>query len=150
MQNKPLLLLGQTYRAEILATRSVSDIIDRCTHQKTLFYLDRLLAIHVANQHQIREICSKLRYSPGDDLEIPSRIEKLLTKKNVPERLLLSWLAQCESKLSDLYKEVESADLPEGLAKTFEEVKHRQQAMLEELNILNLDSTEVLDLAAWE
>jgi hypothetical protein len=150
MENSSLVLLGQIYRAEILATRSVADIIDRCNHQKTMFYLDRLLAIHVANQHQIRDICRALRYSPSDELEVPPRIEKLMTKKNVPERLMLSWLTQCESRLSDLYGEIGLSTLPEGLSKKFNTVKDRQHSMLAELNILSLDSTEVLDLALWE
>jgi hypothetical protein len=149
MEYKELVLLGQTYRAEILATRSVSKFIDRCNHQKTALYLDRLVAIHVANQHQIREICRALKYSPGDEVEVPSRIANLMNKKNVPDRLMLSWLLQCESRLSDLYKEVDLA-LPPELALQFKNVQERQQVMLQELNILKLDSTEVLDLAMWE
>ncbi|MDZ4834819.1 MAG: hypothetical protein SGJ27_13660 [Candidatus Melainabacteria bacterium] len=133
-----------------MATRSVSGIIDRCNNQRTMFYLDRLLAIHVANQHQIREICRTLRYSPGDEIEIPSQIAKLMEKKNVPDRLMLSWLVQCESKLADLYEVAESTPLPDGLSGKFKTVRNRQQAMLEELNILKLDSTEVLDSTAWD
>ncbi len=150
MDQKALVLLGQTYRAEILATRSVTEIIDRCNHQRTSFYLDRLVAIHVANQHQIRDICKALRYSPGDEVEVPELIASLMNRKNVPERLMLSWLVQCESRLSELYKLVETSALSPELNAKFKTVQERQQAMLAELNILNLDSTEVLDLAAWD
>ncbi len=150
MDSHALVLLGQIYRAEILATKSVSDIIDRCNNNKTMFYMDRLLAIHVANQHEIREICNELRYSPSDELEIPPNIEKLMTRKNVPEKLMLSWLAQCEGRLSDLYNEVDVTKFLNGLSKKFKGVRDRQQSMLTELNILNLDSTEVMDLALWE
>jgi hypothetical protein len=134
-----LLLLGETFRAEILANKAIDEVSERCSYSSTKVFLQKLTATHAANQHELREICKGLYYSPADDIEVPKKFENLMTRKNIPERLLLSWLNECEESLSDLYEQIDPAVLPTS----FIAVRERQRAAIRELALITLDTTEI-------
>src|SRR5579885_925642 len=114
-----LLLLGRAYRAEILALKAINDVCEHCQRPKTKEFLERLSALHAANQHQLRQFCLNLHYSPGDDVELPEPLLVLLGKRNIPERLLLSWLNQCEEQIVRLYDAIDPSYLNDAMAKSF-------------------------------
>lgn len=142
-----LISLGRVFRAELLAKKAVDQATDRCSHVQTKLFLNRLNLMHSANQHQLRAICDALSFSPADHFEIPDSIEKLMTKKNIPERLLLSWLNQCETMLGHLYEDVEVTELPEPAE--FHRIKERLKSYAKELHLITLDTTEINDMSAW-
>ncbi len=142
-----LISLGRVFRAELLVKKAVDQVSDRCTHVQTRLFLARLNLMHSANQHQLRTICDNLSFSPADHFEIPDAIEKLMTKRNIPERLLLSWLNQCETMLGNLYEDIEAADLPDSTE--FLKIRARLKSYASELNLITLDTTEINDMSCW-
>lgn len=142
-----LISLGRLFRAELLAKKAVDQVTNRCSHVQTKLFLTKLNLMHSANQHQLRAICDSLCFSPADHFEIPDAIEKLMTRRNIPERLLLSWLSQCETMLGHLYEDIEPTELPQPAE--FLSIRERLKKYASELNLITLDTTEINDLSKW-
>lgn len=142
-----LLILANVFRAEVLAKNAVDLVMERCTHVSTRLFLDKLSLMHAANQHQLRSICESLQFSPADYFELPERVERLMTRRNVPERLLLAWLNQCEIRLGEMYAEVDGE--LSSIKEQVDTIAQRQKKLSKELAVVMLDTTTVKDLSMW-
>lgn len=142
--------LGQIYRAELLIEKALVDFSHYIREARDKETWTRSLDMHRTNQEGLRELFSALSYSPTDDIEIPHRLARLLKRGSVPNRLLFSWLNQCETELQNLYKQVDKNSLPMGDRELFTFILRNQHATSDEIAMVSQLTTYVLDPAAWE
>lgn len=147
--------LAQIYRTELLAVTSMSELGKRLPRD-TSEILVRATDLHLENVSGLTAIFEQINYSPSDNIEIPARVEKLLAKKNFPDRLLFLWLSEFEGQLRTLYQkashlhEADPTIVPNVLWKNLAEMRKRQEALSMDISAVTFETTEILDPSLWD
>lgn len=144
--------LAQIYRTELLAVTSMSELGKRLPRE-TSEILERATDLHQENVSGLSAIFEQINYSPSNDVMLPARVEKLLEKKNFPDRLLFHWLSEFEGQLRTLYSDASQLDpssVPSNVWKNLDLMRERQEALSIDISAVTFETTEILDPAAWD
>lgn len=148
--------LGQIYRTELLAVTSINELKENIFGRENIQHLTQFAAVHQSNFESLAGVFEVMRFSPSDDVSIPSTVQKLVEKKDFPDRLLFSWLSEFESRLGDQYSKVTKLHeanpkaLPISVWRKLEKVRHAHEELALEVSRVADRTTGILDPSIWK
>lgn len=156
MNSLILTKLGQLYRSELLAVKALTELTQRVSDRRTERMLDEALAFHKTTVESLDELLKELNFSPAEDIEVPSRVHRLVSRRDFPERLLCSWLNEFENRLREQYEKTVTLKvtyekvLPRDVWKKLYTRSELQVKMASRINEFTMETTEIIDPAIWE
>ena len=147
--------LGQIYRTELLAVTSINELKENIFGRENIHHLTAFARIHQNNLETLADVFEVMRFSPADDVSIPSTVQKLVEKKDFPDRFLFSWLCEFEARLGDQYSKVTKLheanpkSLPISVWRKLEKVRHAHEELALDVSRAADRTTGILDPSVW-
>lgn len=156
MNSLILTKLGQLYRSELLAVKALTELTQGVADRRMGKMLAEVLDFHKTTVESLDELLKELNFSPAEDIEVPSRVHRLVSRRDFPERLLCSWLNEFENRLREQYEKTVTLQgtyekvLPMDVWKKLFKRTELQAKMSTRINEFTMETTEIIDPSIWE
>lgn len=142
--------LTELYSGERSSAAAIEQMVRNARSDDTKMVLMVSLAMHSTRVMHLREFLDANKCAPDEAVKLPERLQTMLTKKNVPEKLMFGWLNELEGRLLEHYENMK-ANFPNRQEQLyFATMRNDQKGLVEKLSTFSQKLTAVVDPSLWE
>lgn len=112
--------------------------------KETLDLLTLSLEAHEPRAEYWRTLLDSRGYNLSEQVQVPVRLQQLLAKQNVPEKLMFTWLNEFEVRLHDHYESLEGSASCGPQGEYFLRVLKDQRDLVEKTNQFSQTLTSIM------
>jgi hypothetical protein len=143
------IVLGTAHKSELLAMSALDRLVTKMPSRDPRQVMSTSLAVHTERAHQLSDLRGPSLDSNLEELVIPAKLQSILGKNNVPERLMFAWLHEFESRLLDHYEDL-AASCPSDEKVFFDKIVEEQRELVEKTWDVTQRLTAVIDPGLWD
>lgn len=136
--------LAALYQAENLAVAALNQLLERARIRETIDLLELSLKAHTPRADYWGIILESRGYNMSEPVQIPVRLQQMLLKQNVAEKLMFTWLNEFEVRLLDHYESLEATASCGPQGQYFVRVLKEQRELVEKTNNFSQTLTSIM------